>query len=922
MPNPSPDYSRLALQARVLFTDRACQVLPEIVKAVQARLLELVSATASARDMQDRRDAWLAFQAGGANWLMAVTRAWKAPLPNAGGVPLQAGGLDALKFELMDNEVMDDQILASRLALRLIDFASWELNDLRLRVQNLEQLTELPKNDILRPEVLAKLLIEQWVAVKLPRTTWAMVQDIVQIRLSEHLLVAYHAANEFLVQNGVMADIDLRQLVKRTPSAAAGRGDVMPPVSGRRPDSLKSSNGTTATSSTAYPNSQNASPNANYGTFGSGNGSQSSRLSGSSGHLGAASRTGQSNGLVGASAQAMPNSGNSSGSGSGVGSGASRSGGFSSVGSANGPNAATSGNTGGTGSTGKGAAQIGGAAYGAGGGNLIRPVGAGKGLASGGNGSRFSADGGHGGQGGAGHPLESSSPFDETRMQTATTPLARARMRAQGVLGTLKRLINHHVAGFDDTRAAQPSPQLARVLAGNGGAGFSTGGSHTLQMDMPGQVYQTAHVEQAASALRLRTSELKKAASSQNEKATIEIVALMFQAILAEDRIPAGVRVWFARLQMPVLRLAISEPEFFGSLEHPARQLIDRMGSCVLGFNADVSGGALEVEVKRVVQVIEQYPETGRRVFQLVYDEFLRFLSKFLSENGNAARAVSVAQQMEQKETMAIQFTIELRNMLKDIPVRDEIREFLFKVWAEALAISAMRSGPQHPETLTLKNAAASLVWASSAKPDRADRAKVIAELPRLLQLLRSGMTMLGMNAAGQDENIKIISDTLADAFLSKNSAIEPERIAQMAKRLTNLEDYLSDEDIGDLPLDTEALVMMLGIDTTDIDVITDGGSQPSDAMRAWAAELQLGAWFSLDHNGRVAHVQFAWRSDRKQLHLFASGEGRNYLIQARRLAAYLQSGLLVPTEEEALTVRATREALIKLEANPERLLG
>jgi urease accessory protein UreE len=92
--------------------------------------------------------------------------------------------------------------------------------------------------------------------------------------------------------------------------------------------------------------------------------------------------------------------------------------------------------------------------------------------------------------------------------------------------------------------------------------------------------------------------------------------------------------------------------------------------------------------------------------------------------------------------------------------------------------------------------------------------------------------------------------------------------------------------------------------------------------MRAWARELQVGTWFSLDHNGKVSHVQFAWCSDRKQLHLFASADGRNFLIQARRLAAYLQSGLLVPTEEEALTVRATRDALAKLDANPERLLG
>ncbi len=494
-------------------------------------------------------------------------------------------------------------------------------------------------------------------------------------------------------------------------------------------------------------------------------------------------------------------------------------------------------------------------------------------------------------------------------------------MRAQGVIGHLKRLLSSQVAGFDDTRSNQPSPRLAQAMASVQRAEES-GAERTLLADAQGEVYGQTHVDQAMGALRARANTLKQAATTSSEKAIIEIVALMFQSILAEERIPAGIRVWFARLQMPVLRVAISEPEFFGSLQHPARRLIDRMGSCVLGFDVKVSGGVIESEVKRVVQVIEQYPETGRRVFQLVYDEFDKFLAKFLSEQGGTARLVSVAQQVEQKETMAIQYTIEMRNMLNDMPVREEIREFLFKIWAEVLAIAAIRNGPQHAETITLKRAAADLVWAASAKPNREDRARVIADLPKLLQLLRLGMSMLGMTTPEQDGHLKIISDTLADAFMSKTDAISIERIDAMAKRLANLEDYLSDADVGDLPLDIDSLVTMIGLDAAEIEVITAGGSHPTEAMRAWARELQLGAWFSLDHNGKMSHVQLAWCSERQQLYLFAAVDGRNFLIQARRLAAYLQAGLLVPTEEEALTVRATRDALAKLDANPERLLA
>ena len=511
---------------------------------------------------------------------------------------------------------------------------------------------------------------------------------------------------------------------------------------------------------------------------------------------------------------------------------------------------------------------------------------------------------------------------EETRMMTAVSPLARARRRAQGVMGHLKRMLNDHVSDFDATEQHPVSPALAQAIARKRDGGDTD--------PMPGGLgstgryeYGPADVSQAASVLRERSNVLKLKATTQAEKATIEVVALMFQSILAEERIPPSVRVWFARLQLPVLRVALAEPEFFSTVDHPARQLIDRMGSCVMGFDARaINGSALEAEIRRVVQVIEQYPETGRRVFQLVFDEFVVFLSKFLTEKGSTQRLVSLAQQVEQKETLAIQYTIELRNMLKDMPVREEIRAFLFKVWAEALAMAAVRNGPQHEDTISLKKAASELVWSASAKPNRADRAKVIQSLPTLLQRLRQGMGLLGLDTPTQEAHIKAISDTLADAFMSKTEAIPQARIDSMAAHLANLEDFFSDETTGDLPLDPESIEMMLGMDASTIDVIADGGSKPTDAMLAWARELQLGHWFMLDHNRQVNRVQFAWRSDRKQLHLFAAMDGRSYLIQARRLAAYLQAGLLVPQEEEALTLRATRDALAKLDANPERLLA
>jgi hypothetical protein len=786
---PSVPQRRLARQARQRFVEGICSGLANLDKIVQDFLTALMDQTGTAREMQSRRDAWMQYQQKHAAWTERTGKAWQEALaPHVSSMrgQLLAGGSGGLsQFELLSDDVVENKILASRMALTVTEQVNHQFDTLRQRTQSLEG-QELDSSDILRPDTVCLLLVEQWVDAGLSRTDLQMVVDPLQRELANLLQKHYQAVNVFYVEQGITPQVDLKSKVRRAQGGSAtdsGGGD--------------------------------------------------------SGSGGLASQA------LAQTRQAM-------------------------------------------------AAARGGAQPG-----TDRPMGPGPQMQP-----------GHGGQ----HRPHGMP----TAFASGSTPLARARQRAQGVMGQLRRLLTQPATGFDMVNAPPASAALAHALTAHRvQADTYYSGVATLMED-----YSPAAVVQLVGAVRERSAELKKKAATTGEKAIIEVVALMFQSILAEDRIPPAVRVWFARLQVPVLRVALAEPEFFSNLDHPARKLIDRMGACVLGFDAtSINGSALEVEIRRVVQVIEQYPETGRRVFQLVYDEFEKFLAKFLTEKQVTSRLVSVAQQVEQRETLAIQYTIELRTMLRDMPVRDEIREFLFKTWAEVLALSAVRDGPQHADTVAFKRTAADLVWAASAKPNRSDRAQVIQNLPALLQRLRQGLTLLGVNGAAQDAQIKVLTDTLADAFLSKTASIPQAHIDAMAKRLANLEDFINDATLGDMPLNADNIEMMLGIDASSIHVIADNGAPVDDAMVAWAQDLQPGTWYTLDHNGASAQVQYAWQSQRKQLHLFAAVDGSSYLIQLRRLAAYLQAGLLVPQDEEGITLRATRDALAKLDANPERLL-
>ncbi len=808
----SADHVAIADQARRIYAEQLVKGLPAMVNSLAetARLL-LDKPSEHARFMR-RRELLDELKKGAAVWHKTMVNSLRSALlgsvsaARAGDLPL--AGAPAGPLSLVDDDTIEREILTSRLALAVMDQAASEFTDLRARMAALERREELEAQDMLRAHVLARIVVDAWRAAGCSLDSWRELQINLHEELASLVQEAYHETNRWLVEQGVLPDVDLHPFIRRARSAPQPTG------------------------------------------FSSGSGASGG---GSSGY-------GPSSGLGGYGPGQEPSSGFGRGPRT-VGAGAGHSG---------------SGHV----SSGRGGAS----AYGGG-----------------------AAAGGPGSVG------------EETRMMTRAAPLPRSGEHSEAVLGRLNRLVARHLPSFSDTsRAHNLSPALASAID-QAQQGIRRRVAPSTKRGGEPTVTTPALIED----LHQRKQALKQSAATPEERATIEIVALLFQSILTEDRIPASVRVWFARLQMPVLRVAVTEPDFFATVDHPARRLIDRMGACVMGFDSSTRsvGDALEKEIKRVVQVVEAYPDTGRRVFQTVLTEFEKFLEHYFStENEATRRGVSLAQQVEQRETLAIQYTIELRRMLNDVQVQESVRAFLFQVWADVLATSAVRYGAQSEETRAMKRAASDLIWSASAKVTREERAEVIRRLTPLLKILRDGMSSAGMDPAKQDEHIQILNNSLAAAFTAKAPVIPHERLQELAERLESLEELLPDA--ADVTIDDSIVFDLSGHESSELEVVSEGGSMPTPAMIAWARELQVGGWYMLDYRGRNEAVQLAWLGLRKQLSMFVTAQGRCVLFQQQRLASFLQAGLLLPAQDESLSVRATRSALAKLDVDPSRLLA
>ena len=136
--------------------------------------------------------------------------------------------------------------------------------------------------------------------------------------------------------------------------------------------------------------------------------------------------------------------------------------------------------------------------------------------------------------------------------------------------------------------------------------------------------------------------------------------------------------------------------------------------------------------------------------------------------------------------------------MLNDVPVQEGVREFLFQVWADVLATTAVKSN-NADATKEMKRAAADLIWSASAKVSRAERAEVIRRLPPLLKTLRDGMEEAGIPVPKQDEHIQRLNNALAAAFTAKAAAISHERLEELMGRLETLEELLPEAEDVDI---------------------------------------------------------------------------------------------------------------------------
>ena len=109
----------------------------------------------------------------------------------------------------------------------------------------------------------------------------------------------------------------------------------------------------------------------------------------------------------------------------------------------------------------------------------------------------------------------------------------------------------------------------------------------------------------------------------QDNADVINLVSMLFEFILDDRTLPDALRALIARLQIPLLKVALLDKSFFTRTQHPARRLLNEIASAALGISSQADLAldnvylAIEHVVQRVVTEFDQKLE--------LFDELLAY---------------------------------------------------------------------------------------------------------------------------------------------------------------------------------------------------------------------------------------------------------------------------------------------------------
>ncbi len=219
----------------------------------------------------------------------------------------------------------------------------------------------------------------------------------------------------------------------------------------------------------------------------------------------------------------------------------------------------------------------------------------------------------------------------------------------------------------------------------------------------------------------------------------VELVARLFEQLGEQLQQGGNATNLLSDLQLPVLRIAVADQEFFEKREHPARRLLDTVTAAAhdwLDGSDDESNRPLAAKLDQLVARASREPPTAGLYTTLLAD--IEHHLALLTSKAQAAerRHVEAAQGRERLDQARHRASELMAERFAQSPPRGLLRTLLDRAWSDVLALTLLRHG-EDSHNFKTQLAITDQLLGRLPTPDRL----------QLQQDVETGLQQIGMHA-------------------------------------------------------------------------------------------------------------------------------------------------------------------------------
>jgi len=388
----------------------------------------------------------------------------------------------------------------------------------------------------------------------------------------------------------------------------------------------------------------------------------------------------------------------------------------------------------------------------------------------------------------------------------------------------------------------------------------------------------------------------------QADEDVIDVISMLFEFILEDPSLPDAMRALLARLQIPMLKVAILDKTFFSRTEHPARRLLNTLAQAAVGWTSAMGreSSGLYGHIESIVHRILTEFDDDTSLFEELNQSFAAFLEGDQKGAGIAEqRAAQVAEGKERLGGAKHAVDDAIKNALAGNTgaVPQVVVDLLHEGWKGVMLTILLREGAESSAWTDVVATMDQLVWSVLPKSDAKERQALLKAIPLLLKRLRLGLTDIAYDQHKMASAFKSLQACHVKCLRSHSATPKPQKTQPKPTVVPSTIDEESgfslDEEALRDDVETEEIVLETSVEVNEPEV-------PNDRYTVIAENMQCGTWIEhTDGEGDATRSKLSWRSGITGVCLFVNRKGIKVAeVTPQGLAAWFRGGNAVVLEE------------------------